>query len=175
MKYVKILLLSFFVISSFSYAQETEAEAPTNLDKLLELVKEGKSKEQSENKKREADKDAIRMLDPYGDVLLESLQKYRDLGDLVSRDTVKKEKKEYFYIREYIAEIRLAKKMLFLDKIKNKLYRFLDRNSHYIRSLKKEEYISLLQDNFSHDLSEQEKEEILDRILDLRGELKKES
>ena len=44
MKYIKILLLSFFVISSYSYAQETEVEAPTNLDKLLELVKEGKSK-----------------------------------------------------------------------------------------------------------------------------------
>ena len=27
MKYVKILLLSFFVISSYSYAQETEVEA----------------------------------------------------------------------------------------------------------------------------------------------------
>ena len=48
MKYLKIFLLSFFVISSYSYAQETEVEAPTNLDKLLELVKEGKSKEQGE-------------------------------------------------------------------------------------------------------------------------------
>ena len=47
MKYIKILLLSFFVISSYSYAQETEVEAPTNLDKLLELVKEGKSKGES--------------------------------------------------------------------------------------------------------------------------------
>ena len=52
MKYIKILLLGFFVISSYSYAQETEADAPSNLDKLLELVKEGKSKEQSENKKK---------------------------------------------------------------------------------------------------------------------------
>ena len=55
MKYIKILLLSFFVISSYSYAQETEVEAPTNLDKLLELVKEGKSKEQGENRQREAE------------------------------------------------------------------------------------------------------------------------
>ena len=55
MKYLKILLLSLFVISSYSYAQETEVEAPTNLDKLLELVKEGKSKEQGENKQREAE------------------------------------------------------------------------------------------------------------------------
>ena len=34
MKYIKILLLSFFVISSYSYAQETEADAPSNLDKF---------------------------------------------------------------------------------------------------------------------------------------------
>ena len=60
MKYIKILLLSFFVISSYSYAQETEVEAPTNLDKLLELVKEGKSKEQGENRQREADFKAAR-------------------------------------------------------------------------------------------------------------------
>ena len=60
MKYIKILLLSFFVISSYSYAQETEVEAPTNLDKLLELVKEGKSKEQGENRQREAEFKAAR-------------------------------------------------------------------------------------------------------------------
>ena len=60
MNYLRILLLSLFVISSYSYAQETEVEAPTNLDKLLELVKEGKSKEQSENKEREAEFKAAR-------------------------------------------------------------------------------------------------------------------
>lgn len=60
MKYLKILLLSLFVISSHFYAQETEVEAPTNLDKLLELVKEGKSKEQGENKQREAEFKASR-------------------------------------------------------------------------------------------------------------------
>ena len=60
MKFIKILLLSFFVISSYSYAQETEVEAPTNLDKLLELVKEGKSKEQGENRQREAEFKAAR-------------------------------------------------------------------------------------------------------------------
>ena len=60
MKYLKILLLSLFVISSYFYAQETEVEAPTNLDKLLELVKEGKSKEQGENKQREAEFKASR-------------------------------------------------------------------------------------------------------------------
>ena len=60
MKYLKILLLSLFVISSYSLAQETEVEAPTNLDRLLELVKEGKSKEQGENKQREAEFKASR-------------------------------------------------------------------------------------------------------------------
>lgn len=60
MKNLKILLLSLFVISSYSLAQETEVEAPTNLDRLLELVKEGKSKEQGENKQREAEFKASR-------------------------------------------------------------------------------------------------------------------
>ena len=40
--------------------RETDVDAPTNLDKLLELVKEGKSKEQSENTKREAEFKAAR-------------------------------------------------------------------------------------------------------------------
>ena len=53
MKYLKILILSLLIISSNAFAQETDVEAPTNLDKLLELVKEGKSKEQTENTKRE--------------------------------------------------------------------------------------------------------------------------
>ena len=48
------------IISSYSFAQETDVEAPTNLDKLLELVKEGKSKEQIENTKREAEFKAAR-------------------------------------------------------------------------------------------------------------------
>ena len=60
MKYLKILLLSLLIISSYAFAQETEVEAPTNLDKLLELVKEGKSKEQTENTKREAEFKAAR-------------------------------------------------------------------------------------------------------------------
>ena len=60
MKYFKILLLSLLIISSYAFAQETDVEAPTNLDKLLELVKEGKSKEQSENTKREAEFKAAR-------------------------------------------------------------------------------------------------------------------
>ncbi len=60
MKYLKIFLLSLLISSSYTFAQETDVDAPTNLDKLLELVKEGKSKEQSENTKREAEFKAAR-------------------------------------------------------------------------------------------------------------------
>ena len=60
MKYLKIFLLSLLIFSSYTFAQETDVDAPTNLDKLLELVKEGKSKEQSENTKREEEFKAAR-------------------------------------------------------------------------------------------------------------------
>ena len=60
MKYLKILLLSLLIFSSYTFAQEADVDVPTNLDKLLELVKEGKSKEQSENTKREAEFKAAR-------------------------------------------------------------------------------------------------------------------
>ena len=60
MKFLKIFLLSLLIFSSYTFAQETDVDAPTNLDKLLELVKEGKSKEQSENTKREAEFKAAR-------------------------------------------------------------------------------------------------------------------
>ena len=60
MKYLKIFLISLLISSSYTFAQEADVDAPTNLDKLLELVKEGKSKEQSENTKREAEFKAAR-------------------------------------------------------------------------------------------------------------------
>ena len=60
MKYLKIFLLSLLIFSSYTFAQVADVDAPTNLDKLLELVKEGKSKEQSENTKREAEFKAAR-------------------------------------------------------------------------------------------------------------------
>ena len=60
MKYLKIFLLSLLIFSSYTFAQEADVDAPTNLDKLLELVKEGKSKKQSENTKREAEFKAAR-------------------------------------------------------------------------------------------------------------------
>ena len=60
MKYIKIFLISLLISSSYVFSQEADVEAPTNLDKLLELVKEGKSKEQSENNKREAEFKAAR-------------------------------------------------------------------------------------------------------------------
>ena len=60
MKYLKIILLTSLIASSYVFAQEVETPPPTNLDKLLELVKEGKTKEQSENRKREAEFKASR-------------------------------------------------------------------------------------------------------------------
>ncbi len=51
MRYLKILFLSFLILSADAFAQESAVDAPSNLDKLLELVKEGKTKEQSENTK----------------------------------------------------------------------------------------------------------------------------
>ena len=67
MKYLKVLFLSFLILSANAFAQESEVEAPSNLDKLLELVKEGKTKEQSENAKREREFKAAR--DKQGDIL----------------------------------------------------------------------------------------------------------
>jgi len=67
MKYLKVLFLSFLILSANALAQESEVEVPSNLDKLLELVKEGKAKEQSENTKREAEFKAAR--DKQGDIL----------------------------------------------------------------------------------------------------------
>lgn len=49
-KYFLTLLL---FVSFLSISQESEEAAPTNLDKLLELVKEGKDQEQAENDQRE--------------------------------------------------------------------------------------------------------------------------
>ena len=60
MKYLKIIFLTFLISSGYAFTQESEVQAPSNLDKLLELVKEGKSQEQGENKKREAEFKAAR-------------------------------------------------------------------------------------------------------------------
>tara|TARA_A100001388_G_scaffold274770_1_gene258995 strand:+ start:1324 stop:2748 length:1425 start_codon:yes stop_codon:yes gene_type:complete len=55
MKYIKITLFSFLILSSYIHAQEDVEKAPTNLDQLLELVKKGKFQEQAENRKREVE------------------------------------------------------------------------------------------------------------------------
>ena len=55
MRYLKIILLTFLISNSYVYAQEDVAASPTNLDQLLELVKQGKTKEQAENRKREVE------------------------------------------------------------------------------------------------------------------------
>ena len=53
MNNIKYLLTLLLLVSFSSFAQESDEPAPTNLDKLLELVKEGKDQEQSENDLRE--------------------------------------------------------------------------------------------------------------------------
>ena len=50
-----ILLLVFSSISFQSIAQSDEEVQPTNMDKLLEVVREGRSKEKAENQKRESE------------------------------------------------------------------------------------------------------------------------
>ena len=61
MRAIKILLISSLLFTANLFAQEAEtAPAPTNLDKLLELVKEGRTQEQSDNDKREAEFKASR-------------------------------------------------------------------------------------------------------------------
>ena len=51
MKILRIILITSLIASSYVFAQEVEILLQQNLDKLLELVKEGKSKEQAANKK----------------------------------------------------------------------------------------------------------------------------
>ena len=50
-----ILLLLFSSISFQSIAQSDEEVQLTNMDKLLEVVREGRSKEKAENQKRESE------------------------------------------------------------------------------------------------------------------------
>ena len=54
MRFYKYTLALLLLTSSILFAQEAETPAPSNLDKLLELVKEGKTQEQAENADREA-------------------------------------------------------------------------------------------------------------------------
>ena len=55
-KYLSILFVLTFTLNSFVFAQDAEEETPevTTVEALLMLVKEGKTKEQSENSQREA-------------------------------------------------------------------------------------------------------------------------
>ena len=50
-----VLLLLISSISFQSIAQSDEEVQPTNMDKLLEVVREGRSREKAENQKRESD------------------------------------------------------------------------------------------------------------------------
>jgi biopolymer transport protein ExbB len=55
-KYLSILFVLTFTLNSFVFAQDAEEETPevSTVEALLMLVKEGKTKEQSENSQREA-------------------------------------------------------------------------------------------------------------------------
>ena len=55
-KYLPILFVLVITFNTFIFAQEAEDETPevSTVEALLMLVKEGKTKEQSENSKREA-------------------------------------------------------------------------------------------------------------------------
>ena len=50
-----VLLLLISSISFQSIALSDEEVQPTNMDKLLEVVREGRSREKAENQKRESD------------------------------------------------------------------------------------------------------------------------
>ena len=65
-----ILLLLFSSISFQSIAQSDEEVQPTNMDKLLEVVREGRSKEKAENQKRESEFLSNRELFPLKSLLL---------------------------------------------------------------------------------------------------------
>ena len=78
----KNIFISLLISSSYTFAQEADVDAPTNLDKLLELVKEGKSKEQSENTKREAEFTAGR--DQQDQILRQNKESLPDKKELLT-------------------------------------------------------------------------------------------
>ena len=87
MKYIKITLLSFLILSSYIHAQEDVEKAPTNLDQLLELVKKGKFLEQEENRKREVEFKA--KVDEQDAILKreqEELRKQEKIADQLEED-----------------------------------------------------------------------------------------
>ena len=87
MKFLRIILITS-LIAFYSEAQESEAP-PTNLDQLLELVKEGKSKEQAANKKREEEfkrsrNNQARILQEEKD----ELKRQEDIADALEEEAI---------------------------------------------------------------------------------------
>ena len=90
MRYLKILLLTSLIASSYALAQEADTPPPTNLDKLLELVKEGEAKEQAANRKREAEFKA--KADQQNEILRE-LAKQERISDQLEAEFKKNQEK----------------------------------------------------------------------------------
>jgi|TARA_B100001094_G_scaffold208409_1_gene202319 biopolymer transport protein ExbB len=106
MKNFKILLLTLLITTGYSYAQEAEVQAPSNLDKLLELVKDGKSKEQGENKQREADFKAAR--DKQDQILKEEqreLARQERIADQLEAEFVKNQEKLRIAEEAYLKQL----------------------------------------------------------------------
>ena len=106
MKYLKITFLSLLIISGYTFAQEAEAPAPTNLDQLLELVKEGKSKEQGVNKKREAEFKASR--DKQNQILKaeqRELVRQEKIADQLEEEFIKNQEKLRIAEEKYLKQL----------------------------------------------------------------------
>ena len=106
MKYLKITFLSLLIVSGYTFAQEAEAPAPTNLDQLLELVKEGKSKEQGVNKKREAEFKASR--DKQDQILKaeqRELVRQEKIADQLEEEFIKNQEKLRIAEEKYLKQL----------------------------------------------------------------------
>ena len=106
MKYLKIIFLSLLIVSGYTFAQEAEVSAPTNLDQLLELVKEGKSREQGENRKREAEFKAAR--DKQDEILKEEqreLVRQEKIADQLEEEFIKNQEKLRIAEEKYLKQL----------------------------------------------------------------------
>ncbi len=106
MKYFKIIFLSLLIVSGYTFAQEAEVSAPTNLDQLLELVKEGKSREQGENRKREAEFKAAR--DKQDEILKEEqreLVRQEKIADQLEEEFIKNQEKLRIAEEKYLKQL----------------------------------------------------------------------
>ena len=96
-----ILLLIFSSISLQSIAQSDEEVQPTNMDKLLEVVREGRSKEKAENQKRESE--FLSNRDRQQVILNEELAELARQEEIADRlDKIFKENQELLRVAEEV-------------------------------------------------------------------------